>query len=43
LLIGDKNQVEDTNRNIILYTEAAAKVYGLDQFLKNKLEFYQGS
>jgi hypothetical protein len=43
LLIGDKNQVEDTNRNIILYTESTAKVYGLDQFLKNKLEFYQGS
>jgi len=42
LLVGDKTQVENTNRNIILYTEATTKVYGLNQFLKNKLEFYQG-
>jgi hypothetical protein len=41
-LTGTQDQVEQTNRNIVLYTEAKFKVYGLDQFLKNKLEFYQG-
>lgn len=41
-LTGVQDQVEQTNRNIVLYTEAKFRVYGLDQFLRNKLEFYQG-
>jgi hypothetical protein len=41
LISGDQNQVEQTNRNMVLYTEVTFKVYGLDQFLQNKLDYYQ--